>query len=264
MPNSRKSGGRPATSAPSFEPVLIEIKAPRAGDAAGQRVHRAGAAAGPHRRRTLFDARLFGRQPAAGTGAVRAAFSDLPHLHPRPRSRQATDRQTIETTIAKARGDWFAADDGIFDFLRDALTLDLLAPGRAPHSRARVRRFASKTAAVHRPVDGEVAGGHRLLSLPAAAGAERGRRQSRCERRCRLRRFHAHMSRTRAANGRTASQRPPPTTPSAVRTRGCAFLRSPNSSGEWAGAHRQDGRPRTRGSSARRAVSAVRRSSTST
>jgi len=54
------------------------------------------------------------------------------------------DRQTIEEAIRKAQGDWFAADDGIFDFLRDALTLDLLAPGRAPHSRARVRRFASK------------------------------------------------------------------------------------------------------------------------
>jgi (1->4)-alpha-D-glucan 1-alpha-D-glucosylmutase len=62
----------------------------------------------------------------------------------RGRAPGAVDRQTIETTIAKARGAWFAADAGIFDFLRDVLTLDLLLPGRAPHGPARVRRFASK------------------------------------------------------------------------------------------------------------------------
>lgn len=62
----------------------------------------------------------------------------------RGRSANATDRQTIEATIAKARADWFAADDGIFDFLRDAITLDLLQPGRPPHSRPRVRRFSAK------------------------------------------------------------------------------------------------------------------------
>jgi (1->4)-alpha-D-glucan 1-alpha-D-glucosylmutase len=62
----------------------------------------------------------------------------------RGRSASGTDRQTIDTTIANARNQWFAADAGIFDFLRDALTLDLLLPGRAPHSAPRVRRFASK------------------------------------------------------------------------------------------------------------------------
>lgn len=62
----------------------------------------------------------------------------------RGRSASATDRQTIEATIARARSEWFAADAGIFDFLRDALTLDLLLPGRPPHSPTRVRRFASK------------------------------------------------------------------------------------------------------------------------
>jgi (1->4)-alpha-D-glucan 1-alpha-D-glucosylmutase len=62
----------------------------------------------------------------------------------RGRNVSVADRRTIEQTIAKAQAEWFAADDGIFDFLRDALTLDLLAPGRARHSRARVRRFASK------------------------------------------------------------------------------------------------------------------------
>ena len=62
----------------------------------------------------------------------------------RGRTANSADRQTIEQAIAKARADWFAADDGIFEFLRDALTLDLLAPGRSPHSKPRVRRFAAK------------------------------------------------------------------------------------------------------------------------
>src|SRR3954452_12194704 len=56
----------------------------------------------------------------------------------------AHDRTLIAETIEKARADWFAADDGIFDFLRDALTMDLLKPGRAPHSAPRVRLFALK------------------------------------------------------------------------------------------------------------------------
>jgi (1->4)-alpha-D-glucan 1-alpha-D-glucosylmutase len=62
----------------------------------------------------------------------------------RGRSASTSDRQTIETAIAQARANWFAADAGIFDFLRDALTLDLARPGRAPHSPTRVRRFAAK------------------------------------------------------------------------------------------------------------------------
>jgi (1->4)-alpha-D-glucan 1-alpha-D-glucosylmutase len=56
----------------------------------------------------------------------------------------AHDRALIEITIAQARAEWYAADEGIFDFLRDALTLDLIKPGRPPHSAPRVRRFALK------------------------------------------------------------------------------------------------------------------------
>ena len=41
----------------------------------------------------------------------------------------AHDRALIAETIEKARADWFAADDGIFDFLRDALNMDLIQPG---------------------------------------------------------------------------------------------------------------------------------------
>ena len=42
------------------------------------------------------------------------------------------DHALIAAAIAKARQDWFAADDGNFDFLQDALTLDLLAPAVRP------------------------------------------------------------------------------------------------------------------------------------
>jgi (1->4)-alpha-D-glucan 1-alpha-D-glucosylmutase len=54
------------------------------------------------------------------------------------------DRATIERAITAARARWFGADVEVFDFLRDALTLDLVAPGRAGYSVARVRRFAFK------------------------------------------------------------------------------------------------------------------------
>jgi (1->4)-alpha-D-glucan 1-alpha-D-glucosylmutase len=54
------------------------------------------------------------------------------------------DRALISETIEKARAEWFAADDGLFDFLRDVLTMDLIKPGRPPHSTPRVRRFALK------------------------------------------------------------------------------------------------------------------------
>jgi len=54
------------------------------------------------------------------------------------------DRALIADTIERARSDWFAADEGIFDFLRDVLTMDLAKPGGALHSPPRVRRFALK------------------------------------------------------------------------------------------------------------------------
>lgn len=55
-----------------------------------------------------------------------------------------SDRELIETAIANARKSWFGADAVIFDFLRDALTLDLIAGDRPAHSRPRVQRFALK------------------------------------------------------------------------------------------------------------------------
>ena len=56
-----------------------------------------------------------------------------------------TDRETIAKAIGAARAHWFGSDVEIFDFLQDALTLDLIAPGRQGYSKARVRRFALKT-----------------------------------------------------------------------------------------------------------------------
>ncbi|HXI07556.1 MAG TPA: malto-oligosyltrehalose synthase [Bradyrhizobium sp.] len=54
-------------------------------------------------------------------------------------------RALIAATIEQARAEWFAADDGIFDFLRDALTMDLVKPERGTaHSAPRVKRFALK------------------------------------------------------------------------------------------------------------------------
>jgi (1->4)-alpha-D-glucan 1-alpha-D-glucosylmutase len=64
----------------------------------------------------------------------------------------AHDRTLISETIKKARADWFAADEGLFDFLRDVLTMDLIKPGRPPHGAPRVRRFALKVQQVTGPV----------------------------------------------------------------------------------------------------------------
>jgi len=92
------------------------------------------------------------------------------------------DRTIIEGALANARADWFGSDLGIFEFLRDALTLDLIAPGRAGHSIARDRRFAFKVQQFTGPMmaksleDTALYRFHRLLALnevggdPAAGG----------------------------------------------------------------------------------------------
>lgn len=94
----------------------------------------------------------------------------------------AHDRKLIDDTIARARAEWFAADEGIFDFLRDALTMDLLKPGRPPHSAPRVRRFALKVQQFTGPMmaksleDTAFYQFHRLLALNEVGGdpASRG------------------------------------------------------------------------------------------
>jgi (1->4)-alpha-D-glucan 1-alpha-D-glucosylmutase len=86
------------------------------------------------------------------------------------------DRALISHTIEKARADWFAADEGIFDFLRDALTMDLIEPGRAAHSAPRVRRFALKLQQFTGPMmaksleDTAFYRYHRLLALNEVGG----------------------------------------------------------------------------------------------
>ncbi|THD71445.1 MAG: malto-oligosyltrehalose synthase [Bradyrhizobium sp.] len=86
------------------------------------------------------------------------------------------DHALICQTIEKARADWFAADDGIFDFLRDTLTMDLIKPGRALHSAPRVRRFALKVQQFTGPLmaksleDTAFYRYHRLLALNEVGG----------------------------------------------------------------------------------------------
>ncbi|UPK37458.1 malto-oligosyltrehalose synthase [Bradyrhizobium sp. 186] len=88
----------------------------------------------------------------------------------------AHDRKLIDETIERARSEWFAADEGIFDFLRDALTMDLLRPGRPPHSAPRVRRFALKVQQFTGPMmaksleDTAFYQFHRLLALNEVGG----------------------------------------------------------------------------------------------
>jgi (1->4)-alpha-D-glucan 1-alpha-D-glucosylmutase len=86
------------------------------------------------------------------------------------------DHALISATIEKARADWFAADEGIFDFLRDTLTMDLIKPGRALHSAPRVRRFALKLQQFTGPMmaksleDTTFYRYHRLLALNEVGG----------------------------------------------------------------------------------------------
>ena len=82
----------------------------------------------------------------------------------------------ISQTIERARADWFAADDGIFDFLRDALTMDLIKRKGATHSPPRVRRFALKVQQFTGPLmaksleDTAFYRYHRLLALNEVGG----------------------------------------------------------------------------------------------
>ncbi|HMH96264.1 MAG TPA: malto-oligosyltrehalose synthase, partial [Bradyrhizobium sp.] len=86
------------------------------------------------------------------------------------------DRTLISEAIEKARADWFAADEGIFEFLRDALTMDLIKPGGPAHSAPRVRRFASKVQQFTGPMmaksleDTAFYRYHRLLALNEVGG----------------------------------------------------------------------------------------------
>lgn len=60
-----------------------------------------------------------------------------------PAGSSPDDRALVDRTIAAARRRWQGPDREIFDFLRDALTLDLIRSG-LPYSRPRLRNFALK------------------------------------------------------------------------------------------------------------------------
>lgn len=88
----------------------------------------------------------------------------------------AGDRAVIAQTIAAARAEWFGADEGIFDFLRDVLTLDFAKAGRAAPGRPRIRRFAFKVQQFTGPMmaksleDTAFYRFHRLLALNEVGG----------------------------------------------------------------------------------------------
>jgi len=86
------------------------------------------------------------------------------------------DRALISDTIEKARAEWFASDEGIFDFIRDVLTMDLAKPGGGLHSAPRIRRFALKVQQFTGPLmaksleDTVFYRMHRLLALNEVGG----------------------------------------------------------------------------------------------
>src|SRR5262249_47001405 len=115
------------------------------------------------------------------------------------------DRALIARVIASARTAAPPDDRPILDFLRDALTLDLVAPGRGGHSRVRTRRFVRKLQQLTGPVmakaleDTAFYRFHRLIALnevggdPAADGIG-------------IDEFHRHMrERVVGAGGLTAT-----------------------------------------------------------
>jgi (1->4)-alpha-D-glucan 1-alpha-D-glucosylmutase len=61
-----------------------------------------------------------------------------------PSRNSPSDRRFIEQTIVAARREWQGPEDGVFDFLQELLTLDLIAPGRRAHSSRRARQFVGK------------------------------------------------------------------------------------------------------------------------
>jgi len=93
-----------------------------------------------------------------------------------PAGPTAHDYALISETIERARADWFAADEGIFDFLREALTMDLIRQGKPAHGAQRVRRFALKLQQFTGPVmakaleDTTFYRYHRLLALNEVGG----------------------------------------------------------------------------------------------
>ena len=93
-----------------------------------------------------------------------------------PAGASAADRALIERVIAAVRAEAPAADAPLFDFLRDLLTLDLVAPDRAGYGRARAHRFVRKLQQLTGPVmaksleDTAFYRFHRLIALNEVGG----------------------------------------------------------------------------------------------
>jgi (1->4)-alpha-D-glucan 1-alpha-D-glucosylmutase len=86
----------------------------------------------------------------------------------------AEDRKIIEDAIARARARWHSADPEIFDFLRTAVTIDLVA--NSSYSAPRIRNFALKLQQFTGPLmakameDTAFYRYHRLLALNEVGG----------------------------------------------------------------------------------------------
>jgi len=95
-------------------------------------------AAGCYRTRDFDEARLH--------AALRRYVIHFPvyRTYVTPAGAGEDDRAMIGRTVERARRDSPKSDRPIFDFLRDALTLDLVAPDRTGHSRRRVLEFVRK------------------------------------------------------------------------------------------------------------------------
>ena len=89
-----------------------------------------------------------------------------------PAGPSESDRSIVAGAISRARARWPSKDEGIFDFLQDAITLDLISSGRSGYSKARVTRFAMKLQQFTGPDDGQGHGGYRILSFPPADRAQ--------------------------------------------------------------------------------------------
>ncbi|MGY4597874.1 malto-oligosyltrehalose synthase [Bradyrhizobium sp. GM22.5] len=185
---------------PRLAPYVKDCQTARAGDAADQRIHGSDAPACAHRQRALLDPRLFRRQPAAGARALCAAFPGIPHL---PHDRRA-DGERSQADRRHHR----ASAPGMVRRGRRHFRLPARrahhGPAQAwpsPAQRPAGAPLCAEGAAIHRADDGEVAGGHRLLSIPPAARPKRGRRRSR-EQGPHHSRFPRHQCRPAPGNGR--------------------------------------------------------------
>ena len=171
---ARRAVARDRAGAAGFRGGAGKREASRARHHHGERVQRAGAAAEPHRRRPFQHARLFGRPAARGAAALCSRISALSHLRhgrrlqrQRPRHHRAHHRRGAAALAGHRRRHLQ------FPARRAHARPDRRRPALQPAAGAQVR---AEDAAVHRADGGEVAGGHRVLSLPRAARIERGRR----------------------------------------------------------------------------------------